>query len=118
MASQPMEGMPPVERLLADLRVALTEMQEDTTNPIPAYNSGVIYGQLGDYASAAKSYRIAVERNPSFFQGHYNLGTAYAEQGLWLEAEAAYLQGIQYNDKDPEAWANLGNVYQRMEIGR
>lgn len=113
MASQ-LEGSPRVERLLADLRTALLEMQQDPTNPIPAYNSGVIYGQLGDYASAARSYRIAIERNPSFFQGHYNLGTAYAEQGLWQEAEAAYRQGLQYNDKDPEAWANLGNVYQHL----
>jgi tetratricopeptide (TPR) repeat protein len=101
-------------RLVSALRDALIQQQEDPANHMPAYNAGVLYGQLGDLEAAEKSYQAAVDRNPAFFQAYYNLALVYSNQARWEEAAQAYRQGLQHNGSDPEAWANLGAAYERL----
>jgi tetratricopeptide (TPR) repeat protein len=101
-------------RLIQALRQALTEQAEDPANAMPAYNAGLIYAQLGDVEAAEKSYRDAVDRNPSFFQAYYNLALVYSSTGRWEDAAQAYRQGLQSNGSDPEGWANLGAAYERL----
>jgi tetratricopeptide (TPR) repeat protein len=102
------------QRLVQALRQALQEQQQDPANPMPAYNCGLIFTQLGDLEGAEASYRAAVDRNPAFFQAYYNLALVCSAQGRWDEAALAYRQGLQHNGADPEGWANLGAAYERL----
>jgi tetratricopeptide (TPR) repeat protein len=117
MAAEQADAQARVERLVSQLRASLAEQQADPDNPIPCYNSGLLYSQLGDFPAAVRSYRLAVERKPSFFQGYYNLGLALSAQGLWSDAEQAYRQGLRHNDTDAECWGNLGGVYEQLGRG-
>ncbi len=102
------------QRLVQALREALAEQMEEPANPLPPYNCGLIYTQLQDFAAAENSYRLAVERNPAFFQAYFNLALVCSAQDRWDEAVQAYRQGLQSNGSDSEGWANLGAAYEKL----
>ncbi|MCZ6645438.1 MAG: tetratricopeptide repeat protein [SAR324 cluster bacterium] len=98
--------------LLDDLKAYQREQEDDPRNHLPPYHCGLIYAQLGDYASAVHSYQTALERNPEFGQAYFNMAIAYSNQELYEEAVQNYQQAIQYNPEDAEPWANLGALLQ------
>ena len=98
--------------LLDDLKAYQREQEDDPKNHLPPYHCGLIYAQLGDFASAVHSYQTALERNPEFGQAYFNMAIAYSNQELYEEAVQNYQQAIQYNPEDAEPWANLGALLQ------
>lgn len=102
--------------LLEDLKAHQIEQEREPDNHLPPYHCGLIHAQLGDHASAVRSYHTALERNPEFSQAYFNLAIAYSTQGMYQEAEEAYLQTANCSETDSEPWANLGAL--REFLGR
>lgn len=62
---------------------------------------GVVYSQIGAYASAVTTFRLAAEAAPEHAPYHYNLATALVAAGDLKEAESALERCITL---DPRYW--------------
>ena len=80
----------------------------------PAYPRPVVEGwanvalALGDYATAEKGYREALEREPGSGRAYFGLAAALAGQGKTTEARAA-------RDRAAKAWANADPNLPQMQ---
>lgn len=74
----------------------------DTTGLI---NLGVMYGQMGDYATAERLLREAVRLRPDKADAHWNLATAFTAQGKLAEAAAEFHATLKADPYHPQASA-------------
>jgi Tfp pilus assembly protein PilF len=72
--------------------------------------AGLIALRQGDPATAAESYRTAVDLRPDYVEAHFNLANALKQLHRLTEAEDAYRRVISLRPKIAPAWHNLGNV--------
>jgi tetratricopeptide (TPR) repeat protein len=79
-------------------------------DPFAWYNLGVCQHRLGDAAGAEKSYRHALEYDPTIEQAWNNLGTCLAEQNQLIEANECFDRGIAVNANNPKFYLGKGNV--------
>ena len=69
---------------------------ESREQPPPelSYNLGLLMQSMGDHASAARYYQIAVETRPGFSQAMLNLGHALDATGQPEEAQKAWGRAV------------------------
>ena len=72
----------------------------DTTGLI---NLGVMYGQMGDLATAESLLREAVRLRPDKADAHWNLATAFTAQGKLADAAAEFHATLKADPNHPQA---------------
>ena len=77
---------------------------------------GVLRHQLGDYDSAIKYIRKAIELDADFAEAYNNLGNAIREKGFIDEAEIYYQKALQIDPTFAIAYNNLGNIYTEKKL--
>ncbi|MFC5049449.1 tetratricopeptide repeat protein [Rubritalea spongiae] len=79
------------------------------------YNRGNIELELGKSEEAIKSYKLALERFPSFRRAFKNLGTAYIQLSEYDEAEKALREAVKLGELDGSTLGLLGYCYLQNE---
>ena len=71
---------------------------------------GYAHSCLDEHAAAARSYRRALEMEPSRMGVHYNLANVLLAQGRLQEARRHLEAAVRQDPEDAQAWSNLGHV--------
>jgi len=95
---RPAEALEPIQRALA--------IAPD--DPLAAYNAGLAYHTLKEYALAEDLYLNAIEQLPGFTQALHNLAQLYSAMGKLSQAIAAYRKSLQTDPEDFKSAYNLG----------
>jgi len=79
---------------------------------------GVAYESARQPDLAAREFRKALRRDPSFSRARINLGNVLARLGRWSDAERCYRRALRDAPDDPDALNNLAFVLlkQRKEL--
>ena len=78
------------------------------------YNAAQVYGQIGDYPTAAKYITRAMEMDPHYSEYFNDRGNIHLKMGHLEDAERDLLHAIELSPPYPEVWFNLGQCYARM----
>jgi len=105
----------PVALLVAAFVIVNLPLVDFTFGPQYAI-VGAVYRDAGDYANAAKYYRLATEASPDFDLAWNSLGSSLSRIGRDAEAEQALLRALHVNPRLASAENNLGLLY--MKRGR
>lgn len=73
-------------------------------------NLGIIYGEAGMTAEAARHYDAALKLKPDRFEIHNNLGLAYVSTGQWQEAVNHFERAIQLNPRSHVSYNSIGTI--------
>ena len=76
------------------------------------FNLGNVLFQLERYAEAAKSFRVAVEKEPDYVEAWNNLGNVQGELGLASEAQGSYQRALAVAPDYADAHFNLAETLQ------
>ena len=76
-----------------------------------AYNLGLSFSKISDFAMAAFYYKQSIKKYPKHGSAHINLGLMYHYMDQILKAEQTYLAGIKISPKEYLLHNNLGNIY-------
>jgi tetratricopeptide (TPR) repeat protein len=71
------------------------------------YNRGVDFQDRGDFLSAVREYRRAIELNPQDPAPRFNLGVLYQDNGKSSEAKEQYQAVVERHPNYGPAWINL-----------
>ncbi len=71
---------------------------------------GMIYGKLGDFSEAEKSFEQIIRIQPKLAEGYFNLGKCQEFLNKWEEAEENYSKATQINPTFAQAFNNLGSI--------
>lgn len=105
------------EKRLDDAEAVYRQVFEAQPGYIDALHLlGVIYSQRGDYATAERLIRQALQENPKADTYYNNLGKALQGQRRLEEAADSYQRTLELNPAHVLACNNLGKVY--AELGR
>jgi protein O-GlcNAc transferase len=77
---------------------------------------GVLCHQLGDYDSAIKYIKKAIELDAGFAEAYNNLGNVIRDKGLIDEAKTYYQKALQIDPNFAIAYNNLGNIYTEEKL--
>jgi protein O-GlcNAc transferase len=75
--------------------------------------SGVIDFGSGNFDSAIRNFRKAIQYDPQFSDAYFNLGNAFKEKGDDDEAIALYRKFLDLRPDSAGAYNNLGTIYQK-----
>lgn len=76
---------------------------------------GLLHERRGDLDAADRSYRRAIEEDPSLAQAHKNLGDVAYRRGLLEEAVEHYRRAAELDPAlGDDLWAKLGNLHLRQ----
>jgi Tfp pilus assembly protein PilF len=86
-------------------------------NALLRFSLGNEYAKVGDYATAARHLRTAVQFDPDYSAAWKSLGNALAEDGVLQDALAAYRQGIEVAERrgDKQAAKEMAVFARRIE---
>ena len=76
-----------------------------------AFHSANGHLAIGELEEAERYYRIAVEKDPDFFDGWHALGMSLMKQGKIKEAIGCGLQATHLQPNDLLAWTALSQMY-------
>src|SRR4029077_16115764 len=71
-----------------------------------------LYRDKSDYEKAIETYRLAIQKDPSFIYYKFTLGGLYREQKAYDKALDVYLQITVEHPGDGEAYLYMGDLYQ------
>lgn len=88
----------------------LEAMVGDKAKPSPAFEFilGNAYYAAGEYGKAEASYKVAVERYPTFLRAWNNLGVLYYSMDRFGDAARCFSKTIGLGDRDPMTLGLLG----------
>lgn len=69
------------------------------------------YKDMKMYNSAAETYELLLQKNPSYSRAWSNLGLLYMDMGRSREAGDALRNALAYNPENPYAYCNLAAYY-------
>lgn len=69
------------------------------------------YKDLKMFNSAAETYELLLQKNPSYSRAWSNLGLLYMDMGKAREAGDALRNALAYNPENPYAYCNLAAYY-------
>jgi len=72
---------------------------------------GIVYSNELDFDNAARSFRRAVEINPTLVEARLDLANLYARQSRYDEALKEYVTILSLEPSRPDVYANLAQVY-------
>ncbi|XP_076355794.1 protein O-mannosyl-transferase TMTC1-like isoform X1 [Tachypleus tridentatus] len=75
---------------------------------------GDIMKDMEDLETAAQSYNLAIQLDPSITHAHLNLGVVYHLQGWYLEALKHYQMAHRLDDQNPVVLENLEKLKKRV----
>jgi len=90
------------------LRLCKSICRKNKTNVDAWGLLGMIYGRLGDFSEAEKSFEQIVRIQPKLAEGYFNLGKCQQSLNKWQEAEQNYSKATQLNPTFAQAFNNLG----------
>ncbi len=79
--------------------------------PIPHYDLGTIYKNMGRLNEAIEQYRQAIILRPWFYEAHNNLGDAYLRMGLLDRAAEEFKKALDLAPGSIFALSNMGSIY-------
>ena len=72
------------------------------------------YREMKMYNSAAETYELLLQNNPSYSRAWSNLGLLYMDMGRSREAGDALRNALAYNPENPYAYCNLAAYYTQI----
>ena len=66
---------------------------------------------IGDFKTAEKAFKKAIDINKKIPDGYNNLGLLYIEQNNFIESIKCFEKAIKLNSKNPFFYNNLGNAF-------
>ena len=92
------------------LRLCKSICRKNKTNVDAWVLLGMIYGRLGDFSEAEKSFEQLIRIQPKLAEGYFNLGKCQESLNKWQEAEKNYSKATQLNPTFAQAFNNLGAI--------
>ncbi len=102
-------------------------IQQNRPSPMPAltpierakhcFETGCLQYKRGLYQGAEKSFREALQNDPSLAEAWRFLGLVLQQRNESSEAEQALWNAVHYNPKNPYGWANLGDLLLNQGLG-
>lgn len=80
-----------------------------------AYTKGMSAMQIGEWKSAQKLFKRAIEEKKDYAEAYNKEGLALFNQEKYLEAVTYFKQAVFLNPRITEAWYNLGFGYERIK---
>ena len=71
-------------------------------------NRGLLYGRLGDRASAKCDFARAIAIKPTEWRAHYEIGNVHLQDGNYGDAIGAYRRASSYEPNNADLLSNLG----------
>jgi tetratricopeptide (TPR) repeat protein len=95
------------EEALAEYAIVL---EMDLNHEKAALNSGILWGQIGDYAKAVGMFEKVLKLDPGSSQAHNHLGSIYESMGLPDEAAREYKCSLRLEPLQEDANVNLARI--------
>ncbi len=73
------------------------------------------YREMKMFNSAAETYEVLLQKNPTYSRAWSNLGLLYMDMGKAREAGDALRNALAYNPQNPYAYCNLATYY--IQVG-
>ena len=100
-----------------DLESALIYFKEawkfNEREPLINYDLAGIYHSREEADKAMYHYKLAVEEQPDFLEGHTGLGQLYLEQDALEDAAIHFNKALELNPKSGDAYLKLGYIKQK-----
>lgn len=104
------------QKKLGELLLLSEKMLEEFPKSIILYNIlGATYSGLKQFESAIKSYKKAIDLNPSYAEAYYNMGIAFKNIDNYDSAINSYEKALEINPSYTAASFNLGNIYKSLD---
>ena len=93
----------------------LDTLNKDYPNqPLLLNITGACFAGLGQFNTAIKYYKNAIEIEPDYAKAHFNLAGVLHDQGELEESVNSYKNSLNYDSTYAEAHNNLANIYREL----
>ncbi|MBO93521.1 MAG: hypothetical protein CMI32_01300 [Opitutales bacterium] len=99
---------------LAAIAILEEEVKKESSAALD-YTLATLRFQNGQLTSAAKGYRSALAKFPSFLRAHKNLGLVLLQQDQFKDASEALLKAISLGENESLCFVALGYCYLNLE---